>query len=383
MPFWNFLETKFDAMPKWVRVSTYLILLGMTVYLYLAPRFVTGQIVARTEAGGFVPYRGVAIQTQVEGHTLKFTTNEDGYWTIPIVDRNPGAVKLQIFHEDDHSWFPVSISAAEIWTEDFRIVVSDKKPFVTLEVVEVTPEQGTWRSSDLRFGQGQFFTRPAHAASLEFTKSQSVEQNPKVQQAFRTQVFSEVRKVVSSVTKVPMVKLKTKTPLDREHGFGYVQRIQVVEALESRYEIKIPDEHWRHLSTIGDLTDYIADRKDIEKAAKLPKSVSGTSNWAKIQQAVGEDAKLKFVPNVTAKEKRYWVVVGSHKNRGNAVQQVRRINRESRVVRAFVGVKVPPNKHFPVMVGSYLPYPDAMKLKSEALMLEAVSDAYLSAGEVR
>ena len=377
MPFWNFLVNKFDGMPKWVRVLTYLTLLAVTVYLILAPRFVTGQIVVRTDSGGFLPYRGTPIQTQVAGHTLKFDTNEYGYWVIPLVDRIPSVLKLQVFHEDAHSWFPVTISALEVWTEDLRIVISEKAPFVNLEVVAVKPDQDMWLAGSL----ARFFVTPAQAqVALEYTKDPSVKLSPEAEQAFRVQIFEEVRKVVSDVTNLSLMDLNTITRMDSKHGFSYVTRIQVVEELESFYEIKIPDEHWRQFRTIGDFVEYIADRKNFEKAVNLPKRLSISSNWAQIQQFVGEDSKPKFMSNITAKEKRYWVVVGSHKSYEEAENQVQQINNEWQTNRAFVGIKVPPNQYFPVIVGSYIPYNEAEKLKSEAMELVAVQDAYLSPG---
>ena len=376
MPFWNFIKEKFDKMPAWVQVLTYLILLGATVYLYLVPRFITGQIVARTDAGGYVPYRGVAIQTHVAGHTLKFTTNEDGYWTIPIVDLKPGAVKLQVFHEDDHSWFPIEIGVTEVWTEDFRIVVSDNAPFVNLELVAVSPAQDAWLASSLV----RFLIDPAQAGELAYTRDFSTQQDPEAEQAFRAHVFEEVRAAVSDVTNLSLAELDELTPLERNRGLGYVQRIQVVQQLEFIYNMKIPDEHWRQFQTIGDLATYIADREEFAKATNLSKTLSGSSNWAQIQQSVAVDVRPKFIPNITAEEKRYWVVVGSHLSREDAERQAQKINNDSQIISAFVGVKVPPNEYFPVIIGGYLQYSDAEKLKSEVLSLGIVQEAYLSSG---
>lgn len=103
------ITSKFGSMPKAVQVFTYLIFVCLVVYLYLSPRVITGQIVATTENGGFVPYRGIQIQTHVQGHLLKFRTNEFGYWTIPLVNRLPDDVTIQVFHEDDKSWVPVTL----------------------------------------------------------------------------------------------------------------------------------------------------------------------------------------------------------------------------------------------------------------------------------
>ena len=123
----GFLERHFLQLPKSARVVVYFLMLFAFLYLLFVPRFINGQIVAKTNSGGIVPYRGVEIQTRLDGRTLKYQTNEDGYWSIPIVSRFPEAVRLQVYHQDEHAWYETTIEAVhvwkKIWNNEFRVTI--------------------------------------------------------------------------------------------------------------------------------------------------------------------------------------------------------------------------------------------------------------------
>ena len=79
MDYMEFLISKFSGAPPWLRNFSYLVVLFLMSYLVLAPRVITGQVVALTGKGGWVAYRGTEIRTHVQSHVMKFTTNSDGY----------------------------------------------------------------------------------------------------------------------------------------------------------------------------------------------------------------------------------------------------------------------------------------------------------------
>ncbi|HKK04560.1 MAG TPA: SPOR domain-containing protein [Gammaproteobacteria bacterium] len=81
--------------------------------------------------------------------------------------------------------------------------------------------------------------------------------------------------------------------------------------------------------------------------------------------------------------KRYWVIVGSFNKRHDAQRFADRINGEDRSLNAWVGVRVPPNDFYPVIVGGYSTLSQAKALKERALATDAVTEAYLSTGAKR
>ena len=80
-------------------------------------------------------------------------------------------------------------------------------------------------------------------------------------------------------------------------------------------------------------------------------------------------------------DSRYRVVVGSFTNRTEAALLAEKIKKENPSLTVFVGEPQPSNPYSPVIVGGYLPYPEASKLKESISGLSSVKDVkdiYLS-----
>lgn len=100
----------------------------------------------------------------------------------------------------------------------------------------------------------------------------------------------------------------------------------------------------------------------------------------KIQKGVGAFFGYGTEPQ------RYWVIVGSFKDRGNAERFADQINQEvkgSGELRAWVGLQAPGNPHYPVIVGSYEYLSVARETMKKAIALKSVESAYLSPGAKR
>jgi hypothetical protein len=106
-------------------------------------------------------------------------------------------------------------------------------------------------------------------------------------------------------------------------------------------------------------------------------SNSQTTTWQQIKDGVGTFFGYRTGP------KRYWVIVGSFKDRNDAQAFANKINSEDRTLGAWIGQKVPPNEYYPVIVGGYNLLDEARALKDKALTTEAVTEAYLSEGAKR
>lgn len=95
---------------------------------------------------------------------------------------------------------------------------------------------------------------------------------------------------------------------------------------------------------------------------------------------------VKFFFGYGKKIKQYWVIVGSYTDEKEAEKFANLINQKDKSLKAFVGLKIPPNKYYPVIVGGYsgyLPYSTAEQLRQKALELDIINDAYLSPGAKR
>jgi len=92
---------------------------------------------------------------------------------------------------------------------------------------------------------------------------------------------------------------------------------------------------------------------------------------------------VKIFFGVGKEIERYWVIVGSFKDRKEAQEYADLINQKRDDLNAFVGIKVPPNQYYPVIVGHYAPLSEAKVVKEKALKLDIIKDAYLSSGAKR
>lgn len=81
--------------------------------------------------------------------------------------------------------------------------------------------------------------------------------------------------------------------------------------------------------------------------------------------------------------KKYWVIVGSYKDRDAAKQFANKINDENKELNAWIGMKVPPNEYYPVIIGGYNYLNEAKILKEKALQSDTINEAYLSSGAQR
>jgi hypothetical protein len=108
-----------------------------------------------------------------------------------------------------------------------------------------------------------------------------------------------------------------------------------------------------------------------------PDAITKKSTWQQIQSGVGAFFGYGKEPQ------RYWVIVGSYKDKDAAQQFADKINAEDRTLNAWVGLKLPGNDYHPVIVGDYVFLSDAKELKRRALATKSIKDAYFSTGQRR
>ncbi|MEM9105924.1 MAG: hypothetical protein AAGC96_09720 [Pseudomonadota bacterium] len=100
-------------------------------------------------------------------------------------------------------------------------------------------------------------------------------------------------------------------------------------------------------------------------------AISGVKDSVKLFFGVGKQQAL---------QSHYRVIAGFHSNRQAAVNQAKRINAEDASMAAFVGARADGNPNYPVvLVGESLPRDDANRLRTEAMKLNSINQAYVSA----
>jgi len=233
-------------MPKWVQVITWFVMLFLTCYLYIAPRFVNGHAVIRTEDGGVLDYRGATLRTHIEGRVLKFKSNEDGYWSVPVVSHMPQDMRLELYHEDKGAWFEVRIGSGDIWKNAFgaaevRMIVNDGDQPVRVELV--------------RSGSGGLLARIARGIA-------SVISTPVYAQSRfdRAVIVQQTIAATAAAVKRKPSQVTVNYRLSGKNAPTYVQKLKIIGTLEKKFDIVIPDEKWRQMEKVDDLVKYIESR---------------------------------------------------------------------------------------------------------------------------
>jgi hypothetical protein len=108
-----------------------------------------------------------------------------------------------------------------------------------------------------------------------------------------------------------------------------------------------------------------------------PDAITEKSTWQQIQSGVGAFFGYGKEPQ------RYWVIVGSFKDKDAAQQFADKINTEDKTLNAWVGLKLPGNDYYPVIVGDYVFLSEAKVLKRRALSTKSIKNAYFSIGQRR
>lgn len=270
----KFLFENFRRMPAWVRVTSYLVMLVLFVYLALVPRFVDGQLVIKDpHSGGHVPYRGAQLQMQVEGRIYKFSANEEGFWSVPIVSRLPVGLEIQVFHEDLGQWFLVGFTGTQLWQlEAHRIEVSETKPYVQIARTSGWPLHLAQSWPDALVPQ----------ARAELILPQTIDRN--LAPAERHDLRRSVAATVADVTGKDSRLITPRFVLNVRGAPSYFTRVKIIGAIEKAHGIAIPDEHWRSMETAGDLMQYVKQRVLLKRA--LPQLEDSRKNWPALQQSL-------------------------------------------------------------------------------------------------
>lgn len=108
-----------------------------------------------------------------------------------------------------------------------------------------------------------------------------------------------------------------------------------------------------------------------------PDAVTEKDTWDKLQMGVGTFFGYGKEPQ------KYWVIVGSYKDKDAAQQFADNINAEDKTLNAWVGLRLSGNDFYPVIVGNEAFLSGAKELKRKALTSKLIRDAYFSTGERR
>ena len=276
----NYLDRLIDDMPRWVKIVLVLLSAGLAMWVLMSPRLIIGEVITRPGVGQVVPMRGLDMQTEVFGHVHKFRVNEDGYWAIPLASAYPfDKLNVRISLEEGEPLHEVAVDVSDMWI----------RSLVTIEVVYEgqEPSLRVVRSSikdQLSLIAANFFG-VAMAGELllpEQLGSGEASEAGDMQATDNRDVASEVDAIIQRQSEyLRGSELSVSSGRETFQRLSYLGKILTINAVESRFSVPIPDEHWLHFKTSADITDYVVKRQMLQKVVPASGSARNLTDWSK------------------------------------------------------------------------------------------------------
>lgn len=272
-----------DELPRWAQITAFFVALFVSLYLTLIPQFVNGYVYFKDEEGGMHGYRGHQVIVAIGGRDYKYTANENGYFSVPLISKLPESLRLGFVHPDTGGRYDIIIPFARMMTDDqldFEVKSNPRSVVLTENVADLP---GGFRVSQWVRSLPDLI--PVHAAELRLPD----DVRP-IAESEAVQVNDRVLSIISNASGKPLSSLSDRTELTLTNGFSSMVKIRVVDAIEKTYRFKIPDEHWQSFRSVGEVVDYTRKRLALEKV-----SPSDDLNWASYQNRVRPNGEPLFV----------------------------------------------------------------------------------------
>jgi len=70
-------------------------------------------------------------------------------------------------------------------------------------------------------------------------------------------VLNEVKSVFGTVAKIDASRINPETSMADDLDIDSLTLIEVVVALEDRFDVLVPDDEWQRFSTVGDIVNHL------------------------------------------------------------------------------------------------------------------------------
>ncbi len=296
----------FDRMPLPVQVGAFFVMLALLIYVIVYPNVISGELLAK-KGDVTRKFRGTDVEVPYGGHLFVQTTDNRGRWVVPA-PKIPKAISLRVNvgSPDAPEWESVTIESSAYVFGGFVSITwnYDKRTFSIAELVRLeslSPKIakaldgtiiGTAYAGRLRgkqqlpisvpVGGGDIPPRPGISApEVEVGlapdwKKKDVEK--------LSQINDIVHGVIGKILGISPDEVGENYPLRLNPKLDYIDRIGIVDDLEKSFDLVIPDRHWQGINIVGEMSQYILDRKNLEERNPELKKLPPTGSWYEIQK---------------------------------------------------------------------------------------------------
>ncbi|MCK4494215.1 MAG: hypothetical protein KAU26_09175 [Methylococcales bacterium] len=247
----TFLKERFQLMPQWVQVSTYITFLILFVYLLSAPRFLDMRLVSN-DYGDEFPIGGAQIEIEIDGRVLILLTDSKGRFSVPITTSAPIGSYLFILSPDSNSnkIKEIEVPVSNSYLKRSKIIYSKKT-----NDYQIIPKGIIQNTKKL-------------LSSIRFISSAYA--NEAVEEAVEEGIANEILKALEVITKISSRQISTKVSIRDDLNLDNIDLSYINNRLNKKYSIDALSAFQHSAKTVGDLIEI--SKKLYQQGASLNKS---------------------------------------------------------------------------------------------------------------
>lgn len=227
----SFIKDKFDLMPKWAQVATYLLIVGIFAHLMLAPRFIDLTLIERRN-GDEYPLANSTVTAEISGRLITILTGAKGQFSVPIGIANPIGGYSFVLQPEDDSDRTLDVDVGGHWAYRRRAKLVYFKNTDEYKVI----------------------SRQASALTGVLPKARAADQEPSEGGgATEAAIAREVYSALAKATGFPADGIQPGTPLRSGLGANNSDLSYVNHLITRRFNIEIIEPVLRYARTAGDV----------------------------------------------------------------------------------------------------------------------------------
>ncbi|MCK5871718.1 MAG: hypothetical protein KAG26_02735 [Methylococcales bacterium] len=228
----TFLKERFQLMPQWVQVSTYITFVILFVYLLSAPRFLDMRLVSN-DYGDEFPIGGAQIEIEIDGRVLILLTDSKGRFSVPITTSTPIGSYLFILSPDSNSnkIKEIEVPVSNSYLKRSKIIYSKKN-----NDYQIIPNGIIQNTKKL-------------LSSIHFMSSAYANE------AVDEGITNEILKALEVITKISYRQISTKVSIRDDLNLDNIDLSYINNRLNKKYSIDALSVFQHQAKTVGDLIE--------------------------------------------------------------------------------------------------------------------------------
>ncbi|WP_154215413.1 hypothetical protein [Vibrio parahaemolyticus] len=247
------MKDKFDKMPQWVQVFTYLTFVAIFLFQLLSPRYIDIRLVGIIN-GQYFPLAEARVEIETEDRVIKMITDKQGRFSVPIGLANPAATYSFILYPDSKTMRQVDIKvgghmAYGSWNKLQYSNTEDEYKFVNLKAKSLF--RAAYANDELATSG---FTQ------LVSESTSSIEHVYYVDRAGMNAILEKtieetVIDAIATATTNNRKNIKVNTELSGDLELGNYELSYVAFRIKKDLNIDVSEKIWRSVKTPLDIID--------------------------------------------------------------------------------------------------------------------------------